>query len=218
MRRKITLNGIITVFCFSLAIAVARDVASDNKVLLRATSPFEDLVEAALTKSETRISKFLAAADARAVNVRSVISPSASATFEDLFQKIHLAASSKEHLVLAENAVEVFRLLIDNLKPEALKVPQEVSLLDYAGFKLHVLASVPHPDWVAIRRTISDTDRWWMATRPKVSDKALRDAFDSTLRGLHEAEKLESVPMLNFAAQIDLDLVDLLERYFERKK
>ena len=212
------LTHILTLFYVSLAMAVARDVTSDNHVLLRATSPFEDMAEAALAKNERGISKSLAAADARAANVRAVISPPASAHFDDLLQKLHSAASSKEHLVLAANAVEVFRLLIDSVKPEGLKVPKEVSLLDYAGFKLHVLTSAPHPDWVAIRRTVGDADGWWMTTRPAVSDKALRDAFDSTIRGLHEAEKLESVPMLSFAAQIDLDLVDLIERYFESRK
>jgi len=39
----------------------------------------------------------------------------------------------------------------------------------------------------------------------------LRNAFDSLIRGLDDAARLEDLPMLRFAAQIDLDLVDLLE-------
>jgi hypothetical protein len=49
------------------------------------------------------------------------------------------------------------------------------------------------------------------AISSKVCEKGLRDAFDSVIRGLGDAAKLENLPMLRFAAQIDLDLVDLLE-------
>ena len=97
-------------------------------------------------------------------------------------------------------------------------MPKEVSLLDYAGFKLHVLAAAPQPDWGAMRQTVEDAVGWWKVTQPKVSDKHLRDTMQSTVRGLEQAIQIESLPMLNFAAQIDLDLVDLLEGYFERKK
>jgi len=109
-------------------------------------------------------------------------------------------------------------VLIDNLEAGSLTIPKEVSLLDYAGFKLHVLAAAPQPDWGAMRRMVDDVVGWWAAIKSKVSDKGLRDAFNSTVIGLQEAGKTEHLPMINFAAQIDLDLVDLVEGYFERKK
>jgi hypothetical protein len=107
--------------------------------------------------------------------------------------------------------VEVFRLLIDNLQAKYLKVPKEVSLLDCAGFKLRVLAATQRPNWQDIRKTVGEAAGWWNAISSKVSEKGLRDAFDSVIRGLGDAAKLENLPMLRFAAQIDLDLVDLLE-------
>ena len=112
----------------------------------------------------------------------------------------------------------MFRLLIDNLDAGKLKVPKEVSLLDYAGFKLHVLDAAPKPDWDAMRKTVADAVAWWDAMKSKVSDKKLRDAFNSTVRGMQQAASSENRPMLQYAAQMDLDLVDLLEKHFEGKK
>jgi len=124
---------------------------------------------------------------------------------------LHGAATAKDHHGVARSAVEIFRLLIDNLQAKDLEVPKEVSLLDYAGFKLKVLAAPPRPDWHDIRKTVGEAAAWWNAIDSKVSEKGLRDALDTAVRGLVNATKLENLPMLRFAAQIDLDLVDLLE-------
>ena len=125
----------------SLTLASARDVNRDNKALLRATSPFEDLVEFGLTKNEAAISKSLTEADRRAAVIREVIGSSASGKFDELLAALHQATTDRDHSRLAMSAVEAFRLLIDNLKPQGLQVPKEVSLLDYAGFKLQVLGA-----------------------------------------------------------------------------
>jgi hypothetical protein len=84
-------------------------------------------------------------------------------------------------------------------------------LLDYAGFKLRCLAATQETDWQDIRRTVGEATGWWSAVEPKVSQQGLRDAFGTLIRGLGDAVTLKSLPMLRFAAQIDLDLVDLLE-------
>ena len=97
-------------------------------------------------------------------------------------------------------------------------MPKEVSLLDYAGFKLHVLAAAPKPDWESMRKTAADAVGWWDATKAKVSAKKLRDAMKTTVGGLQQAAKTENLPMLELAAQLDLDLVDLLEAHFEAKR
>ena len=209
---------LITFLFVSLTSAFARDASKANETLLRASSPFEDMVGFALAKNDAGVTKSLTAADSKAAAVRDALPAAATGQFDTLLQAIHKAAAAKEHYAVAVSAVEVFRLLIDNLEAGSLKVPKEVSLLDYAGFKLHVLGAAPQPDWGAMRRIVDDAVTWWAAIKSKVSDKALRDTVNSTIRGLQQAGKAENLPMLNFAAQIDLDLVDLLEGYFERKK
>ncbi len=209
---------LITFIFVSLTVAFGRDASKANATLLRASSPFEDMVGFALAKNDAGITKSLTAADRNAAAVRDALPTTASRQFDTLLQAMHEAATAREHYAVAVSAVEVFRLLIDNLEAGSLKVPKEVSLLDYAGFKLHVLAAAPQPDWAAMRRTVDDAAAWWAAIKSKVSDKGWRAASHPTVRGLERAGKAEHLPMLNFAAQIDLDLVDLLEGHFERKK
>jgi hypothetical protein len=182
-----------------------------NDVLLSAMSPFEDMIEFAFAESDSDISKTLVAADQHATDVKKALSASAASEFATLMEGLHRTATDKDHHEVARSAVEVFRLLIDNLQAKDLKVPKEVSLLDYAGFKLRVLAATQRPNWQDIRKTVGEAAGWWNAINSKVSEKGLRDAFDSLIRGLDDAAKLENLPMLRFAAQIDLDLVDLLE-------
>lgn len=201
----------------SLTFAHGENAAKANAILLRATSPYEDMAEFALAKNTPGMTKALAAAGKGAAGVKTVLSASAAGRFDRLVQAIHQSATGSRHHAVATDAVEVFRLLIDNLRAEGLKEPREVSLLDCAGFKLHVLAAAERPDWEAMRGTVADAATWWEAIKVKVTDKGLRDAFNSTLRGLQTASKTENLPMLNYAAQMDLDLVDLLEAHFKRK-
>jgi hypothetical protein len=198
--------------------ALAQGTRTANETLLAATSPFEDMVEFALAGNDSGITRALVAADRASGGVKDALSAGAASRFGDLLQAIHEAASGREYQVLALTAVDVFRLLLDGLQPEKLKVPKEVSLLDYAGFKLNVLADAVEPDWDAMRETAKDASVWWKAVEPRVSETALRDAFSSTVSGLREATKNENLPMLRFAVQMDLDLVDLLENHFSRQK
>ncbi len=114
-------------------------------------------------------------------------------------------------LIIWDGIVFFHVVLIDNLQAKGLKEPKEVSLLDYAGFNLRVLATAQNPQWQDIRRAVGEAAGWWNTIESKVSQKGLRDAFGTSIRGLDDAAKLENLPMLRFSAQIELDLVDLLE-------
>jgi hypothetical protein len=191
--------------------ASAGQTSRANDLLLSAMSPFEDMTEFALAGSDSDISKTLVAADQQATIVKKALPAPAASQLATLMGDLHKAAAAKDHHEVARRAVEVFRLLIDNLRAKDLKVPKEVSLLDYAGYRLRVLAAAKSPDWQDIQKTAGEAAGWWNAIKSKVSDSALRATFDSVIRGLGDAAKLQNLPMLRFAAQIDLDLVDLLE-------
>ena len=212
------IRTILTALIFTTLSAFARDAAKANEALLHATSPFEDIVEFALDKNDASIAKMLITADGNTAAVREALPAAALEQFNTLLAALHKAATDKAHHAVALNSVELFRVLIDNLDSASLKVPKEVSLLDYVGFKLHVLEAAPPPDWNEMRKTAADAGPWWDAIKSKLTDRKLGDAFNTTVRGLQQAAKTENLPMLHFAAQIDLDLVDLLEKHFEAKK
>lgn len=174
-------------------------------------------MEFALAKNFASVEKSLAKADGQAAAVKDALPPASVGEFAGQLQALHKVVVGKDHYAVAVCAVEIFRLLLDHLDATKLKVPKEVSLLDYAGFKLHVLDAAPKPDWDAMRKTVTEAVAWWKAAKPKVSEKGLRDAVESTIRGMQQAAQTENLPMLHFSAQIDLDLVDVLEGYFEKK-
>lgn len=215
-RNALVLLCITILAAFTPAPAYAARQANDT--LLNASSPFEDMAEFALAKNASGITRALAAADKQAALVRKVLPAGATPQFDSMLRALHTAATGKQYYAVAVNSVEVYRLLIVHLDAATLRVPKEVSLLDYAGFKLHVLGAAPQADWGAVRQTTADAAKWWAAIRAKVSDEPLGDAMDSTVLALQQASKLGHLPMLHFAAQMDLDLVDLLEGDFERKK
>ena len=94
-----------------------------------------------------------------------------------------------------------------------------MDLLDYAGYQLQVFAAAEKPDWEAMSKVAADAEIWWKAiAHSKVSEKNLRATVTSTIRGLKQATHEQNLSMLKLAAQIDLDLVDLLEVHFKSKK
>ena len=174
--------------------ASASQAIKANDVLLSAMSPFEDMIEFALAESDSDISTTLAAADRHTTDVKKALSASAASEFATLMEGLHRAATDKDHHEVARSAVEVFRLLIDNLQAKDLKVPKEASLLDYAGFKLRALAATQKPNWQDIRKTVGEAAGWWNAISSKVSERGLRDAFDSVIRGLGDAASSRTSP------------------------
>lgn len=182
-----------------------------NGVLLSAMSPFEDMIEYGLAGNAAEVSKALAAAEQDAAKVAKALPVSVAKTFGYLMNNLRDTSTVKNYLEMARNATAIFRLLSDNLQAEALDLPKEVSLLDYAGFNLRVLAASPKPDWRDIRKTVDEAAGWWDAVNSKVSQNGLRNAFGTLIRGLVDAAKSHNLPMLLLAAQMELDLVDLLE-------
>jgi hypothetical protein len=209
---------LLTILFAAVFPANAVDSQAANDTLLKATSPFEDMVKYALDRKEAKLAKALATANSQTEGIRGALPAAASSRFDTLFLTLQKSATATNHYAIAKTSVEIFHLLIENLTKEGLKIPIEVSWLDYAGFKLHVLASAPKPDWASMDATIEDATKWWEAIKMKVAEKNLRYAMDSDIQGLRQSVKSKNLPMLYFAAQMDLDLVDLLENHFEGKK
>jgi hypothetical protein len=190
-----------------------------NSVLLLSTSVYEDMVEPALTNNEKLVTEFLATADKEADAVKKVLPADAVKQFEGLLQKMHAAADAKDGRTVAANGMMVYRLFVDHLQADSLRVPLEVHLIDYAGYQLQILASAEQPDWQAISQVAADTETWWKAiARTKVTnkDKAIRATVTSAVRGTKQAAEKKNLGMIKFAAQMDLDLVDVLEGLFPK--
>lgn len=209
---------ILIVFLLASAVpAAAKNAWRVNETLLAATSSFEDMVDFALAQDDPGIARALAVADRHAAAVKAALPATSAGSFEELLQTIQSDAAGKQYQDLAVTATEAIRFLLDGLKPGMLTMPKEVNLLDYAGYRLRVLATATEPDWDGITRTAGEAANWWNAVAPKVTSKTLRRAFSTAIAGIGDATQNQDLPMLQLAAQMDLDLVKLLEKHFERK-
>lgn len=194
-----------------MAIASTSQASQTNEVLLGSMSPFEDMIEYALAGKDSDVSKALTAADQHSKSVTTNLPAPAAQKFAAQMDTLRKAAMSKNNHKTATYAVDIFRLLAENLQADSLEVPKEVSLLDYAGFKLRVIAASKKPDWRDTRMTIDEATGWWNTIRSKVSMTGLSNTFDTLIRGLETSAKTRNIDMLGFAAQMTLELVDLLE-------
>lgn len=157
----------------------------------------------------------IAAYHREAASLHDLLGPQDLQRLDELTSEIEEARASGDDHTVAVSAVEAYRVLIGALDREGLVVPAEVSLLDYAGFKLGVQARAAEPDWAAMTRTVGEAEGWWATIDGDVTETGLRDAVDTAVRGMRQAVEAKDTEWAGFAAQVDLDLVDLLEHYFE---
>lgn len=188
-----------------------------NAALLSATSPFEDLIEYALAEDTMEIQRAIASAENQFPQVRGFLSRESADRLGALLAAIKQSKEKADYNALALSSAEAYRLLVEELDAGDLKVPVEVNLLDYAGFKILILAKAKVPNWPSIGATVEESAKNWNFIEPKIRDQGLRDVFSTMEGGLQQATKTRNVQMLEFGARVQLDLVDLLEGYFLKK-
>ena len=125
------------------------------------------------------------------------------------------AAAERNDLTGASlDAIDIFRILDGSLDYAGQPVPQEVALLDYAGFRLRALAMSNSPDWTAIEATAAEAHGFWQRAIPRLNDRALADLSATIDRGLGGTVGRRDTAGVVLTAQLTLDVVDLLEHHF----
>ena len=193
-----------------------RDMSHRNTLLLEATSPFEDMVDAALAGDAQAIDKALADYEGMAGRVIEALPDAARTGLENHLAQLREAATQNNYQVVAENAVEIYRTLTTALNPAQLHIPTAVAMLDYVGFKQRVLLHAKSVDWAALSETTKTARQNWKFLSSKINDAGLRDAVETMLNGMNTGISLKNPEMAEFAARMDLALVDLIENYFKQ--
>jgi len=187
----------------------------ENEILTASASLFEDLTEFAVAANTPEMDRALQAIEERSGITRPILDYARREKFDSLLARIRAGREAGAYTEVALNSVEGYRFLVEGLNDEVLTVPKAVSLLDYAGFRLSVLASSQTPDWAAIRITTDEARAFWTTIAGRVERKGLNDAMNTTITGIESAVEAQDARMTVFAARVDLDLVDLLESYFD---
>lgn len=188
--------------------------AAGNIVLLAAAAPFEDLVDYALARDAKGMGTALSAYEKQAGRVGRVLSTRDEKRLEGLVTAIRRDQHRGRYQQAAVESADAYGTLINALDATVLRVPVQVSLLDYAGMKEEALLDTKSPDWQAVDHTSRDAAQYWNALSPLVKRPDLRDAVNTVLTGMKRAGRLHNPDMGLLAARTDQDLVDILEHYF----
>jgi len=213
---RIFLAGLFSIIAFRYTAMAQQKSKSD--ILFDAMSPYEDLIEYALADNVAKVKKTIQSLDVSDARLITVLSERAIRYLNSNLEKMVAAEKSSDYAGIALYSVNSYKTIVDELNVAELTIPVEVAILDFVGFKIHVLLKQKNVDWRSIGEVVLEGSSRWNKIKENVSNKALQDTMNTTIDGLQAAVKSKNIEMLKFAAQVVLDLVDLLEGYFEVKK
>jgi hypothetical protein len=193
------------------AVAPAAPVAAVAPELA-AAEPFEALTETAFSASGPDLAAAAAKAEAAATAVRGHLPVDAARQLDARLAEIRAALQANNRADLAIASVEAYRTLV-SAAPRA-RVPVEVSLLDYAGFRYQADAAAQPVRWADMAEAAAFARDTWKILSPQIGDTALRARFDRAVAALGAAVQKRDRTEAVGAATTELALVDELEAYF----
>ena len=189
--------------------------ASDrNDAIGDIASLTEDIADFAMTGNRGAVEDALAKYRDGLGEIRGLVDDATATATAKSLATIEAALAANNMSGVAVAASDSFKTLESALDKTALTVPLEISMLDYVGFRLKAMAGAVTPDWAGIGAVVKEADGYWSVVEPMIKDKGLRDLMTSIHDGLAGAVAAKDPGRLSFAAQMELDAVDLLEHYF----
>jgi hypothetical protein len=195
--------------------APAKVLVAQASVLMAAAEPFENLTENSFITDTTKLDGFIAKAKIGANGVSRILPFDAAKTLAGSVTAIDAARAGNNRADLAIAAVEGYRTLVSNAGDHT-KVPQQVSLLDYSGFRFQADLKASPMRWSDTASALDFADTQWQQISEKVADQILREKMALALADMRSAIQSKDAKAAMAASTRELDLVDGLEHYFAR--
>jgi hypothetical protein len=189
------------------------DAAAANALLLASAEPFEDLTESAFSASRARLDGMIRKTGMAAAKVRDLLPQDAAGELDGRLGELAAARKAMNRPGLARAAVEVYRLLVSAVTPP-LKVPVEVSLLDYAGFRYSADLKARPADWNDMAAALAVANNNWAKIAAQITRPVLKAEVDKALSDMGGAQRAKSARLAGIAVDEELELVDRLEEFF----
>ncbi|CAN5371273.1 hypothetical protein BH10PSE2_BH10PSE2_04230 [soil metagenome] len=181
---------------------------------LPASEYFETLTEQALTATPAELDVLIAQAKSASARDAHRLGPDAEAELMSRVREIAKAREVMTRADLAISSIEAFRLFV-SAGSGADRVPIQVSLLDYAGFRYAIDVSTTPVRWDDAALAADVAEAQWDAIDSRVTDVGLRGRFGAAVLTLRSVARARDGNRAGRAAQAELDLVDSLETYFQ---
>jgi hypothetical protein len=188
---------------------VARS-ANDRKTILAAAERFENLTEAAFNGSKSAADA-LALAHHDAQIARPLLNATENATMDRQVKAIDAAATAGVAADISLASVEVYRTLITAAGGEG-KIPVQIGLLDYSGFRFWADAKASPPHWADMTQAHDFAVAQWQLVKPRIHDPVVVKKFGEALEAMAAAVAKKDASAAIRAATSEMDLVDELEK------
>lgn len=193
----------------------ANDPNAPDAVLLAAAEPFEALTEGAFGSDPAALDGLIAKAKSGGEAASRVLAPHEAKALSEQLARINTARSQDARADLAIAAVEGYRTLVSSVSGTH-RIPKEVNLLDYAGFRYQANLKAKPVRWADAAATMNYADRQWQAISGAVTDAGLKKAMSDALAQMRRASERKDAAAAMSASTAELDLVDRLEKFFDR--
>lgn len=187
---------------------------STTSALMDASEVFENLTEGAAQVEDAGFMKAMATFESLRPALGKSLSVEKLAALDAAVAGVRAGWRRGDRGAVALQSIEAYRVVQEALDRKGQRVPVEVALLDYAGFKSKALLLAASPDWAQAAKTAGEASRWWAAIQSRVKDETLRAAMGHAVTGLTDAASRKDAALLAFASELDLILVDGLETHF----
>ena len=183
---------------------------NDRKTILAAAERFENLTEAAFNGAKpTTDALALAHRDVRIA--RPLLNSSESAALDRQLQVVDAAATAGVAADISLASVEVYRTLITAAGGEG-KIPVQVGLLDYSGFRFWADAKAAPPHWADMVQVHDFAVAQWQLVEPRIHDPQVTKKFTAALDAMADAVAKKDAAAAMRAGTSEMDLVDELEK------
>ncbi len=189
------------------------DAGRANKKLLAAAEPFENLTEMAFTSTWAKIDHTTSDAELAAAGARRALPHGEVGKLDTHLAAMKSARQKQDRADLALSSIEVYRVLVSSVTASA-KIPTQVSLLDYSGFRYDADLKSSPIRWDDMARTMAFAHQQWAVIAPRLKSAAVGKRFEKAVAGMDQAVHEKNQPLAASSVKSESDLVDELENYF----
>jgi hypothetical protein len=184
--------------------------------LLASAEPFELLTEGAFTDPVSRLDQMIAHGRDAVGGIRSLLSPGAARRTDELLAALQRDRANGKRADLALSSIEIYRILVSSVGVRT-KIPADVSLLDYAGFRFQADLQAKPVRWDDMREAILFANNHWVVIASRVSDKSVSVPLETALSQMAIAVEHRDPMLAATAVNDELNQVDKLEAYFNTR-
>ena len=191
------------------------DTNGDDK-LRAAAEPFETLTEIAFEAAWPVIDQTIGEAEAAAREARRLLPSDAAIQLDAQIAAMKSARQKQARAGLALSSIEAYHVLVSAVANNA-RVPTEVSLLDYAGFRYDADLKANPTRWNDMTEAVAFARRNWAKLLPRATTFPAAIAFEKAIADMDKAVTLRNASSAASSVKAELDLVDQLETFFSTR-